>query len=571
MTSLASGSLPAYTLVWRSGWAEWLPASRVAELAVAVGATRAEAPVEPPRTDAGNMPPDPPIELYRYYRRAAQHGFGPEPETLTGALRARDALSTIVDEPSAPATGTLRPPGAVPPPPRAMPAIPRAPRIKQDTLEELRSSVSTPMPDFLRAEESSPLSERVARLRANSPQAAASVADRSGEAMHEEPRAPVIARRHRTWIIGGAAAASALGVGLFVASSMRSGDVDQADAASGAASGIVPPGVASRAATRDTMRCRVPVAARQLSRAIAPNVPVITTAERTRERIAVGFAASRTSALGITIDPRDLSHDVVLTRRVRDAAGVVPLTAREPVRFAFDEGGGALRNARTIDADPPFRIAFRDGGLVRLEKPEPADAEQITDLRVATVTGLGHVVTFRRGGKDGNIVVGWLDSQGRASGELGRIDANAKFAGMPTVATSAQRVLVTFAARSDDAAPWQLRAATASAPTLPSAASTLELPPGGPGGSAISPTAAAIDRDHWLLQWTEGQKGAYQVRAQVFTAALAPVGEPLTLSPPEANAGQGAVSLKGSRGVSVFLVSTGSRHELWGAAIECGG
>ena len=30
LSSLSTGTLPAYTLVWRVGWREWIPASRVA-------------------------------------------------------------------------------------------------------------------------------------------------------------------------------------------------------------------------------------------------------------------------------------------------------------------------------------------------------------------------------------------------------------------------------------------------------------------------------------------------------------------------------------------------------------
>ena len=96
------------------------------------------------------------------------------------------------------------------------------------------------------------------------------------------------------------------------------------------------------------------------------------------------------------------------------------------------------------------------------------------------------------------------------------------------------------------------------------------LPSGGapPGSEAISPAAAGAG-DRWVLQWTEGTTGQHDVRIQTLDSTLAPVGDPVTVSPRGANAGQGVVWVHGERGVSLFLVTNGRSHELWGAALKC--
>ena len=47
VSSLSRGELPACTLVWRSGWSDWLPASQVGEFAGALPAGQAEPSVKP--------------------------------------------------------------------------------------------------------------------------------------------------------------------------------------------------------------------------------------------------------------------------------------------------------------------------------------------------------------------------------------------------------------------------------------------------------------------------------------------------------------------------------------------
>ena len=80
---------------------------------------------------------------------------------------------------------------------------------------------------------------------------------------------------------------------------------------------------------------------------------------------------------------------------------------------------------------------------------------------------------------------------------------------------------------------------------------------------------SALGADGWVLQWTEGATGAYEVRLQELSAKLEPLGEARLVSPKGANAGQGAVLSTGSRVLSVFVQTTAGHDELWGASFEC--
>lgn len=80
VTCLSSRALPAYTLVWRSGWSEWLPAMQVKELARGLPESGLCAPRSARATALGVPPPPPPIETYPMLRRWAeelQHSSGP--------------------------------------------------------------------------------------------------------------------------------------------------------------------------------------------------------------------------------------------------------------------------------------------------------------------------------------------------------------------------------------------------------------------------------------------------------------------------------------------------------------
>jgi hypothetical protein len=91
----------------------------------------------------------------------------------------------------------------------------------------------------------------------------------------------------------------------------------------------------------------------------------------------------------------------------------------------------------------------------------------------------------------------------------------------------------------------------------------------GTGGGAISPALSAIAGGRWLMQWTEGASGQYQVRVQTLTSDLIAFGSPQLVSPKGANAGQGIVAPFEKGALSLFILTTAGHDELWGASLSC--
>ena len=85
----------------------------------------------------------------------------------------------------------------------------------------------------------------------------------------------------------------------------------------------------------------------------------------------------------------------------------------------------------------------------------------------------------------------------------------------------------------------------------------------------MSPTAASLNGGRYLIQWTEGEAGSRVVRALTLSSDFSPLGEPITLSPPSDNAGQGVLWARGAHAVALFFVRAEKVHELWGATLRC--
>ncbi|HEX3597890.1 MAG TPA: hypothetical protein VHU80_22430, partial [Polyangiaceae bacterium] len=198
-----------------------------------------------------------------------------------------------------------------------------------------------------------------------------------------------------------------------------------------------------------------------------------------------------------------------------------------------------------------------------------AKGAAITTPRVASVAGTGHVVVVRDGGQGGNVFAGWLTEDGAKLSELSAIKATAGLVGTPAVGASTHGVLVAFAAKTAATDPWHVELGVAQTPKVPAEARAFALPASGPGGEAISPAVEALEDGRFVLQWTEGSAGNRAVRAQMLSADLEPVADAVTLSSADQNAGQGALWVKGSQVLALFLVQKEASHELWGASLRC--
>ncbi|HEY3497337.1 MAG TPA: hypothetical protein VGK73_21725, partial [Polyangiaceae bacterium] len=149
--ALRAGGLPPGTFVWRTTWLEWLPANRVAELAPAIPSGQSGPAREPKRAPNALTPPFRPLEAPSAPRgpelprppqaakrpevtgegRPSSFGvlgkprgvsvLGPPGGDAKTTAAPREPLPTLGEDPSD-TKATLRPPGAVPPPPRLVQA-----------------------------------------------------------------------------------------------------------------------------------------------------------------------------------------------------------------------------------------------------------------------------------------------------------------------------------------------------------------------------------------------------------------------------------------------------------------
>jgi GYF domain 2 len=586
-SSLSTGSLPSYTLVWRRGWAEWLPACQVAELAAAVPSGQAEAPVEPKR-GALDEPPPPPVDKYRAYkpRGGKLKARGPSatsPPPPRGERRvrgqratppppapARPPMPTLV-ETRPPSTITLRPPGAVPPPPRAVPSrtATEEPELK------LPPSLATPIPSIaiheLEADtqrdtdlmtESQPTAAQVKEALSQTLQSA-DAASVENEAPDRPPAAP--ASRMTIAVVALATIGVALTAAILVVV-IRQRTKPQIVVSAAPAGGRAPSG-----------QCLLTHPAERLAPSIVISIPPLVAAVPKSRKLAVGLAESAESALGITIDPQSLAVERVFSRRATHSlTGVVPLTHGAKLGFAVDDSGASLSDARTLDTQPPVTLGITDAGFARTVSggaPEViwpgVSRERVTDVRVATAASGDHAVTFRQGGQSGKVMVGWVGPHGEKKSELQAVEPQGHYVGTPVVGANDRAILVAFAARSEKDAYWGVQIVASALGSLPQRSQAFPIPPGGPGIETMSPAVVGMPGGRWMLQWTEGSRGEHVVRVQVLGADLNPIGDAVTVSAKDANAGQGVIWVHGKNALSLYLVSTRKGHELWGAALKC--
>jgi hypothetical protein len=143
--------------------------------------------------------------------------------------------------------------------------------------------------------------------------------------------------------------------------------------------------------------------------------------------------------------------------------------------------------------------------------------------------------------------------------------------GSPVVAVNDGVVVAAWADRASAEGPWNLRLVRFSAGAPAGEPRIFALPPGGKGGSAISPSIAALEQKGFLLVWSEGPPAERGVRAVALSETGETVGTPIDISSAGSNAGQaqGAVASSG-RGVVAFLQASGGGFELVAMPVTCG-
>jgi hypothetical protein len=641
VAALRRARLPPHVLVWRSGWGEWLPAANVGELRHAFTAEQSGPAASVRVDDSIVSPPPPPLGHYTLkvprgtltLERPGTSSTPPRPENRAkpplgipnpsrpAPVPMRNVLPTLSEEEGQPPrSNTLRPMGALPPPPRAI-APPKRPPFsgippvgQRPVIPPLSNPPRTPVPPDpaenlpVAASRESPTTSAPpppsARARAQREQASPPVASGTpaeaplipspvGQASADTPveRAaspPARAPRERADGIGGVSrktVAIATCAALLIPSTVvftlalrkpprKPGNDATLSAVSASAGPAHPSAIA--AAPEPSPGCVIDKPARRLAEAAYLAVPTLVSAAPDGHT-AIGFAATKEHAVGLSLEPETLETTVAFEQTVSGSTtlGVVPLVRSGRLEFTIDRADPKFASARTIDAPQRFTIGATDEGISRMVGTVTnvvwaREAEgAITTPRVASIPAKGHVIVFRRGGQEGRLAGGWLTDDGTKSTELRTIKAEGTLVGTPAIAASNAQVLVAFAAKLTATDGWRLELATAPNPIIPERSSPFTLPESGPGGEAISPAVEALDSGRFLLQWTEGSAGNRAVRAQVLSSDLVRVGDPVTLSSSDQNAGQGALFAQGKHVLALFLVQKESGHELWGASLTC--
>jgi hypothetical protein len=112
-----------------------------------------------------------------------------------------------------------------------------------------------------------------------------------------------------------------------------------------------------------------------------------------------------------------------------------------------------------------------------------------------------------------------------------------------------------------------IAAGTAKNGSVPESLAPLSL--GDTSSPSISPSAASLPNDQWIVQWTTGPSDAHVVHVALFDASLKRTLAPIVVSAPDSDAGQGVIWSNGTDIVSFYLVAAEKTHELWAARVKC--
>jgi hypothetical protein len=257
-------------------------------------------------------------------------------------------------------------------------------------------------------------------------------------------------------------------------------------------------------------------------------------------RIAAAVSTSPLEARAVEVDLATLSVKAMARlTRTRPVRRAVPLLLPDGLLDVEADEGSSFP---TID------------GSVTLREPR-ADAVRAARARDA------YAVAFRR---DGGIWALTSSAAGPLEGPValstGRVSV-----GAPSVATtSAGDVLVAWAERGAGADTWTVRWTRWTPGAEPEAPRTWSVP-------GMAPAVAALPGGGTILAWTEGRGGAHAVRASVLGDDGRPLGNPLALSTPNANAGQERIVLTpDGRGAVFFLeAQSDGRYALVARALSC--
>jgi hypothetical protein len=295
--------------------------------------------------------------------------------------------------------------------------------------------------------------------------------------------------------------------------------------------------------------------------------------------IAVGYASDAKEAVGIDVSLVTGEIQARDKDNADDEIEHVFLSPAGRIQVARTDASAGIKSPLAVPAAPPFWVGLGDSAIVAAAALDatPGPLWPITGeeaLGAASVHAAGDtagvksfLLTYRRGGA---IWSGWVRSDRRPVGDLVKAEGSGGAVGKPSGGWNGREIALIFADRPEEDGHYEMRIGHASPGALPASTAVLPMPKGGPGGDAFAPDIAGLPDGRWLLVWTEGAAGSRAVRAQTLNPDLTPLGDPIALSPPAGNFGQGVIGIAGAYAATVFLSKGASSYELWGAVLQCG-
>lgn len=292
------------------------------------------------------------------------------------------------------------------------------------------------------------------------------------------------------------------------------------------------------------------------------------------DSLALGYARDAKTAVGIEIRLATGEIKSRATDKKDDEVERVFPTPSGELRITRAGAAGPLQSPVAVTEGSPFTLGVAGGAIAVSAPPSaapvklwPITGDEGLDAASAHPAGdRGYLLVYRRARA---VWGGFLDPDRKASGALVKVTGSGGSVGKPAAGWNGREVAVVFADRPSGDARYEIRLGHAPGAQVPAETKVWPLPKGGPGGDAFAPDIAGLSDGRWLIMWTEGASGSRAVRAQTLAPDFTPLGDPIALSPPAGNFGQGAVGLAGGYAATVFLSKGSSSYELWGAVLQC--
>lgn len=610
---LSSEAIPAYALVWRPGWAEWIAAMHVAELSWALPAGAAGPPVRPREGFTSTVPAPP---LGRYSTLRAEAGarrqasdppyFDPPITSIPPTQGVRNATDSYHDDDWEPLTqihdtegahameemasgagfedadevtrarfaadmASLSKPSMTPP---LLSVPPARPSLQVITVEH--PAVAPPPP-------SEPThSTRIPRA----PTAPAGMRP-MGEVHSVLPRydtsLPPPRRRRSVLALGGIACGLAAAVvtlffrGGFAASfreSVRSILAEEPPPAVAPSVSVAPP--APPPPKPRTLECHVVAGPKELAPWAHGSIPVELVQHG--DEIAVAYAQAPHYAMGITVHPKTLSVKRLHREyRKQQLFSVRPLLAYGKLAFSAQRHGDRLAFAQTVDTEPPFAVGRSQQGMAVLhqglttEVVWPLSGTQDAGLPSIAPTKDGFALAVRLGGPEGTVNLGYMSKVGKAKSPLFELAKDQERVSIrPSLAASGNTLALAYAARPKSSKEfrrvWLSRAEAGKAPSKPIA---LDLTEADAQREVSHVRVSAAGDEGFTLQWTSGVEAEQSVRVQRLDSNLAPMGPARPVGATVGYSYAGASWSDGKRVLSVFVQNDAGEDQLWGSSLEC--